>query len=42
MLDSLIGEYDVGVKLGEINFEPYQEEKEAEPILNLVSLVDKL
>lgn len=42
MLDSLIGEYDVGVKLGEINFEAYQEEKEAEPILNLVSLVDKL
>ncbi|MDU9690152.1 hypothetical protein O0Q50_03155 [Priestia aryabhattai] len=42
MLDSLIGEYDVGVKLGEINFEPYQEEKEAQPILNLVSLVDKL
>ncbi len=41
MLDSLIGEYDVGVKLGEINFEPYQEEKEAQPILNLVSLVDK-
>ncbi|MFV5315439.1 hypothetical protein [Priestia megaterium] len=42
MLDSLIGEYDVGVKLGEINFEPYQEEKEAQPIPNLVSLVDKL
>ncbi|WKG29221.1 hypothetical protein [Priestia aryabhattai] len=42
MLDSLIGEYDVGVKLGEINLEPYQEEKEAQPILNLVSLVDKL
>ncbi|MGN7484387.1 hypothetical protein ACTHPB_22980 [Priestia megaterium] len=42
MLDSLIGEYDVGVKLGEINFEPYQQEKEAQPILNLVSLVDKL
>ncbi|WP_416433903.1 hypothetical protein [Priestia megaterium] len=42
MLDSLIGEYDVGVKLGEINFEPYQEEKETLPILNLVSLVDKL
>ncbi|CAH0325300.1 hypothetical protein [Priestia megaterium] len=42
MLDSLIGEYDVGVKLGEINFEPYQKEKEAQPILNLVSLVDKL
>ncbi|SUV04241.1 Uncharacterised protein [Priestia megaterium] len=42
MLDSLIGEYDVGVKLGEINFEPYQGEKEAQPILNLVSLVDKL
>jgi len=42
MLDSLIGEYDVGVKLGEINFEPYQEEKEAQPILKLVSLVDKL
>ncbi|MCP1450906.1 hypothetical protein [Priestia megaterium] len=42
MLDSLIGEYDVGVKLGEINFEPYQGEKEAEPILNLVSLVDKI
>lgn len=42
MLDSLIGEYDVGVKLGEINFEAYQEEKEPEPILNLVSLVDKL
>ncbi|MEJ9227758.1 hypothetical protein [Priestia aryabhattai] len=42
MLDSLIGEYDVGVKLGEINFEPYQDEKETLPILNLVSLVDKL
>ena len=42
MLDSLIGEYDVGVKLGAINFEPYQKEKEAQPILNLVSLVDKL
>lgn len=42
MLDSLIGEYDVGVKLGEINFEPYQEEKQAQPILNLVSLIDKL
>ncbi|MED4255812.1 hypothetical protein P4689_24765 [Priestia megaterium] len=42
MLDSLIGEYDVGVKLGEINFEPYQGEKEAQSILNLVSLVDKL
>jgi len=42
MLDSLIGEYDVGVKLGQINFEPYQEEKETQPILNLVSLVDKL
>ncbi|MDP1443257.1 hypothetical protein [Priestia megaterium] len=42
MLDSLIGEYDVGVKLGEINFEPYQGEKEAQSILNLVSLVDKI
>jgi len=42
MLDSLIGEYDVGVKLGEINFEPYQGEKEAQSILDLVSLVDKI
>ncbi|MDC7783276.1 hypothetical protein [Priestia megaterium] len=42
MLDSLIGEYDVGVKLGEITFEPYQEKQGAQPILHLVSLVDKL
>jgi len=42
MLDSLIGEYDVGVKLGEIKFEPYQEKKDVQSILTLVSLVDKL
>jgi len=42
MLDSLIGEYDVGTKLGEIDFAPYQERKDIQSILSLVSLIDKL
>ncbi|MGG1220931.1 hypothetical protein ABE236_26225 [Priestia endophytica] len=42
LLDSLIGEYDVGTKIGEITFEPYQEQEDIQLISSLASLVDKM
>ncbi|MED3729633.1 hypothetical protein HPB58_09850 [Priestia filamentosa] len=42
LLDSLIGEYDVGTQIGQITFEPYQEQEDIHPISNLVSLVDTM
>ncbi|MDE3839557.1 hypothetical protein C0966_09330 [Bacillus methanolicus] len=42
MLDSLIGEFDVGTKLGEIDFRPYQGERNVRPIMELPNIVDSL
>ncbi|KAB7705955.1 hypothetical protein F9802_12885 [Bacillus aerolatus] len=42
MIDSLIGEYDAGTKLGEIEFKAYRGEKEAKPIMALPELIDSL
>ncbi|RAS81329.1 hypothetical protein [Priestia endophytica] len=42
LLDSLIGEYDVGTKIGQITFESYQEQEDIHPISDLVSLVDTM
>ncbi|MGG3664571.1 hypothetical protein [Bacillus gobiensis] len=42
MLDNLVGEYDVGVKIGEIEFRSYQGEKDAISIKELPAVVDAL
>lgn len=42
MLDSLIGEFDVGTKLGDIQFEAYEGQNDVRPILELVTLVDDM
>ncbi|WP_110112077.1 hypothetical protein [Bacillus sp. CGMCC 1.16541] len=42
MLDSLLGEYDVATRLGEIDFQPYKSQLNARPIKELRDLVDSL
>lgn len=42
LLDNLVGEYDVGVKIGEIEFRSYQGEQGAVPIKELPAVVDAL
>ncbi|HZH62528.1 MAG TPA: hypothetical protein VEY70_23790 [Metabacillus sp.] len=42
LLDTLIGEYDVATKLGEIEFLPFEEYTNLRPIYELPSLIDKM
>jgi hypothetical protein len=42
LLDTLIGEYDVATKIGEIEFLPFQEHLTLKPIIDLPYIVDHL
>jgi hypothetical protein len=42
LLDTLIGEYDVVTKIGEIDFRPFQENFDNKPVTELPNLVDNI
>ena len=42
LLDTVIGEYDVVTKIGEIDFQPFQESSDTKPLSELPNLVDNI